>query len=225
MLKNYLKVAFRNLRRHPGYTFINIAGFSAGIACCLLIVLYVQDELHFDKYHERADDIYRVVEIRNDEGSQEAATAATMGPALVNDLPEFIDSGRLWTGWRLTVKQNVERIIVRNYYFTDPGFTRIFDFDVLGGDLEATLERPNGVILTETTARRLFGTADVVGQPIDLEAEDFSRLQRAASKWAPEFAIYRTTPTSISSFSCRWLRCAGSILWSNRSSAGLPASW
>ena len=161
------------MRRHPGYSAINIVGFAVGIAACLLIVLYVQDELLFDRYHENTDRIYRIVEHRTDEEHHEAYTAAPMGPAMVEELPEVVDMGRLWSGWRLTVKKDDAAIIMRNYSFADPGLIRMFDFDVLGGDPVAALERPNGVVLTESTARRLFGDVDPVGQPIDVEAEDF----------------------------------------------------
>ena len=173
MLKNYLKIVLRTLRRHPGYSAINVAGFAVGIAACLLIVLYVQDELLFDRYHANADRIYRVVEHRVDEDHHEAYTAAPLGPALVADLPEIVDAGRMWSGWRLTVKKEAEGIIMRNYYFADPGLIRIFDFDVLGGDPEAALDRPNGVVLTETTAHRLFGDEDPVGKSLEVQAEDF----------------------------------------------------
>ncbi len=98
MLKNYLKIALRNLRRYKGYAFINTFGLAVGMACCLLIVLYVQDELSFDRFHEKADRIYRLAEDRGardarDLGSIErlASTSYEVGPRLKDAYPATIE--------------------------------------------------------------------------------------------------------------------------------------
>jgi len=93
MFKNYLKTAFRNLTHHKGYSLINIAGFAIGIACCILILLWVQDELSFDRFHENLDSLHRVVEEQHySDGTifPIARTPYPVGPALVADYPEII---------------------------------------------------------------------------------------------------------------------------------------
>ena len=95
MLKNYLKIALRNLRREPGYAVINVAGLAVGLACFLLILLYVQDERGFDRFHEKAENIYRVVETNATPEGGERHLAFTMGPiapTLVRDFPEVTNA-------------------------------------------------------------------------------------------------------------------------------------
>ena len=103
MFKNYLKTAFRNLTRHKGYSLINIAGFAIGIACCILIFLWVQDELSFDRFHGNLDSLHRVVEKNYfSDGTifPIARTPYPVGPALVADYPEIINFTRFTPCWR-----------------------------------------------------------------------------------------------------------------------------
>ena len=98
MFKNYLKVALRNLNNQKSYSLINIAGLAIGIACCVLMLLYVQDELTFDRFHVKSEHIYRLVENRPTPGGGEMSIGYTMGPAgraLVNDFPEITQSVRI----------------------------------------------------------------------------------------------------------------------------------
>ena len=176
MLKNYLKIALRNFRKHKIYTFINIFGLAIGIACCILILLYVQDELNFDRFYSKADRIYRIVEKRiTPEGENHVAyTMPLLGETLVKDFPEVEASARFFQGWRLTVKQGENRHIVRNYYFTDASFFDIFDFELLKGDPQTAFSEPNSVVLTESEANSLFGDANPLGKPLKIDAEDFA---------------------------------------------------
>ena len=97
MLKNYIKIALRNLVRHKGYTFINIFGLATGIICCLLILVYVQDELSYDKYHEKADQIYRIVNAGIIRGNQIEipVVSGPWGPAMVDEFPEVLKAVRI----------------------------------------------------------------------------------------------------------------------------------
>ncbi|NIN92451.1 hypothetical protein GTO36_05595, partial [bacterium] len=97
MLKNYLKIALRNIRRHKGYSFINITGLAIGMACCILILLWVQDELSYDRFHENAADIYRVIQDINfaDHSTTWAITQGPLGPSLKEDFPEIINATRI----------------------------------------------------------------------------------------------------------------------------------
>ena len=98
MIKNYLKIAFRNLIRHKGYSFMNIAGLAIGMTCCLLLLLYVQDELGYDKYHEKADRIYRFVTDweSKDQTFPNALSSAPMAPQLLSDFPDIKEAVRFF---------------------------------------------------------------------------------------------------------------------------------
>ncbi len=175
MLKNYLKIALRNFLKHKNYSFINIFGLAIGMACCILILLHVQDELRFDAFHAKADRIFRIVEKRStNEGELHAAfTVPPLAPALKNDFPEVVEAVRFFIGWRLTVKQGEGRHIVRDYFFSEPSFFNIFDFPLQQGDPQTALAAPRSVVLTETTAQRFFGNENPLGKALQLEAEDF----------------------------------------------------
>ena len=181
MLKNYLKIALRNFRKHKAYTFINIFGLAVGIACCLLLLLHIQDELNFDGFHNKADRIYRIVEQRStpDQSDQHnGVTFPALGPAMVNDFPEVESAVRFFQGWRLTIKEGETAQIARNYLFSEPGFFQVFDFELLEGDPNTALRAPRSIVLTESFARQLFGEENPLGKPLNIEAEDFPEFGR-----------------------------------------------
>ena len=175
MLKNYFKIALRNLRREPGYAFINIVGLAVGLACFLLILLYVQDERGFDGYHEKADRIYRVVETRATAEGGERHLAYTMGPlaeTLVRDFPEVTGAVHMLSRngvGRRTMQYGPNRFYESDYLFTDPAIFEVFDFEWLNGDAQTALNEPNTVVLTEAGARKYFGEEDPVGKILGLE--------------------------------------------------------
>jgi len=109
MIKNYIKIALRNLTRHKGYSLINITGLAIGMACCILILLWVQDELSFDRFHKNADNICRVIQDINfsDHSTTWAITQGPLGPSLKEDFPEIKNFTRI-TGqrFRLTYQEN-----------------------------------------------------------------------------------------------------------------------
>ena len=176
MIRNYLKIAWRNIRKHKLYAAINTLGLATGIACCLLILLHVQDELSFDGFHQNADNIYRVLETRDRPGQGEFVSTYTMGaagPAMTADLPEVQDHVRLFQGWRLTIKNDEPGLIMRNYFLADHSFFNIFDFAMRDGDARTALSEPNSVVLTAPLAKKLFGNENPVGKTLKVEAEDF----------------------------------------------------
>lgn len=176
MFSNYIKIAWRNLTRHRAYSFVNIFGLATAIACCLLIVLHVQDELRFDGFHGKADRIFRVVEkrISPEQGARQVAyTMPPLAEALKNDFAEVEDAVRLFQGWRLTAGDSDERLIVRKYFFTDNSFFNIFDFKLLHGEASRAFAEPGSVVLTRTSAQKLYGAKNPVGQTLKLDAEDF----------------------------------------------------
>lgn len=171
MLKSTIAVVFRSLRRRPGYAVLNVAGLSVGLAACVLIGTYVWHETTYDRFHENADRILRVVETRSTpEGSEQVAqSAAPVGPAMVEEVTGIEQTTRLATFFRLTVERGENRRYVGDYLFTEPSFAEVFDFPVARGNLGAALARPGTVVLTHEAARFYFGDANPVGQTLQVE--------------------------------------------------------
>ncbi len=172
MLKNYLITALRALRRDQGYAFINVAGLTVGVACCLLIGLYVLDELRFDRFHEASDRTFRVVETRATPDLGDQLIAATAGPvsvALVDEVPEVAAATRLISLWRFTVERGEQRAYVGDYLVAEPSFFDVFDgFELMQGTT-AALDTPHSIVLTESSARQYFGDEDPIGETVEVE--------------------------------------------------------
>ncbi|HEX9959074.1 MAG TPA: ABC transporter permease, partial [Fibrella sp.] len=158
MLSNYLKIAFRNLWRSPLYSLLNIGGLAFGIACCLLIALYVYDERSYDRFHQNAATIYRVTEKQNQGGGvyDLATTPGPLAPSLKKDFPEVVETARIgkWSGQLKIGKQTYEE---KQLFFADNGLLRLFDFPLLKGDARTALTNPDELVLTETAALKYFG--------------------------------------------------------------------
>ena len=175
MLKSYALIALRSLRRHTAYTLINILGLATGIACCVLILLYVQDERAFDSFHEKADRIYRVVEVQAAAEQTEQRTAMTAGPfgsVVAETFPEVTGAVRMLgasTIGRRTASFGDARFYESDYLFTEPSFFEVFDFEMLRGNKAAALQAPGSVVLTEAAALRYFGDRDPMGLILQIE--------------------------------------------------------
>ena len=173
MLKNYLTVAFRTLRRDRGYALLNVAGLAVGLGCCLLIGLYVLDEVRFDRFHPTAERTFRVVEVRETPDLGDQRVAATVGPvstALVETAPEVAAATRLSNLQRLTVERGEHRAYVGDYLIAEPSFFDVFDgFDLLQGDPATALSAPHSLVLTASAARPYFGDEDPMGQTVTVE--------------------------------------------------------
>ena len=167
MLKNYLKIAIRNLRRYKGYAFINIFGLAVGLACCLLIMLYVQDERSYDRFHEKADRIYRV---EMDAPFEEATrrwsnTLLPLGPLMQEAFPEIEQVVRLSPRTKPLIRHADTRFYEDHFVYGEPSLFDVFDFELLSGN-RAALARPYTVILSETMATKYFGDEEPVGQTL-----------------------------------------------------------
>ncbi len=174
MFKNYLKIALRNIRKHKGYSFINIAGLAIGVASCLLLFLWVQDELSYDRYHDNADRIYRVVSQYEAEGKvrRSAKTSAPVGPALVNDFPEIEKAVRFSRNGFVVSYQN--KRFVEQVYFTDPEIFDAFTFPLVKGNPKNALKEPHSIVISEEMSRKYFGDEDPSGKIITLgERRDY----------------------------------------------------
>ena len=168
MLKSYFTIALRALPRNPIYSAVNIAGLSIGLSCCLLISLFVLTEIRVDDFHHHADRLYRLNKIVTpDQGGIErhAITSGLMGPALAEDFPEVEATVRVLPWFdEILFTHGESRHLVQDVVFTDANFFEIFDFRLIDGNPETALTAPLSVVLSESTARRLFGEEDPVGK-------------------------------------------------------------
>ncbi len=171
MLTSYLKIAWRNIRRHKGYSFINIAGLSVGMACFLLILLFSQYEFSYEQHHENADQVYRinVEQYLTDRVFRAQTSPVPLAEALYNDLPEVIQFTRFQTLPTFLVRHEDRRYYEDEVIFTDPGVLDMFTFQLAMGDKNTALKQPNSVILTEDMATKYFGTQDPIGKTLVLD--------------------------------------------------------
>jgi putative ABC transport system permease protein len=147
MLKNHIRIVLRHFRRHKGFAAINLGGLSVGLAACLLIGLYVQDELAFDRFHEKGSRIYRL-------GG--ASVGWPYGRLIESEYPEVEDVVYMRTYPTFSIEQGENHYFERMFY-ADDGFFRMFDFPFVEGDPETALAEPNSLVLSDTLARKLFG--------------------------------------------------------------------
>ena len=175
MFSNYLKMAFRNLRKSKGFTAINIIGLSSGLAVCLLIVLYVTDELGYDRYNVNADRIYRLDAdiFYNHTGYLGADCPKPLAPALIHDNPQFEQFVRLSYAGDIMVKKGNNYIQEHHYVFADSNFFKVFTVRMLAGDANTALNESGSLVIDETTARKYFGESNVpgnvLGKTLELE--------------------------------------------------------
>jgi putative ABC transport system permease protein len=167
MIRNYIKIAIRNLWRHKSFSLINIIGLAIGMTAFMLIFMYVQFELSYDKFHAKADRVYRLnVDIKSaNDVMHEAWSSAPMGPALKADFPEIQESTRLFP-YGTIVKANNRLFKEDRIFFAEPSFFDVFSLPLLKGDPKTSLKNPYSVILTETTAKKYFGSADPMGKTL-----------------------------------------------------------
>ena len=171
MLSNYLKIAFRNLVNQKVYTAINVAGLTAGITCCLLIALFIRDELSFDRYHEHADRIYRVTRDWVDDAGNSTwhfgVVAPTVAPLLRADFPD-LEVVRL-RQWGSLLQHGERSFYEDGLFFVEPELLSIFSFPFLEGDPNTALARPFTAMITEAAAAKYFGSESAIGKVISLE--------------------------------------------------------
>lgn len=165
MLKNYLKIAYRNLLKNKVFSIVNLTGFSLGFIAVIFIALYVIDELSFDQYHSKADRIYRVTETLHDENgeSQVATTAAQIAPTAISNVPKVENAVRFEILGRLTLGYNEFRAY-ENFVAVDSTFFQIFDCQFVEGNPETALDQPYSVVLTESLAKKYFGNESPLGK-------------------------------------------------------------
>lgn len=170
MLKNYLKIAWRNLINHKGYTAINIAGLAVGMACCLLILLYVQHELSFDQYHVYKNRIYRLA--TRIQGASFNGIAKVNGPwglAAKNDVPEVEEAVRFVVAGQVLMSRGHTRFYETNGLFADSTVFDVFSFPLLQGEKRTALTAPRTLVVTPDFAQKYFGNENPVGQTLTVD--------------------------------------------------------
>ncbi|HEY5462164.1 MAG TPA: ABC transporter permease [Hanamia sp.] len=166
MFKNYFKIAFRNLSRNKVYSIINIAGLALGLACAMLIILYVKDEVSFDRFHKNVNNIYRVAVKGERQGTemQSGITGFLQGPRFAQNVAGIQSFVRIQDG-NEDIKTGTE-IQSQDLLYVDSNFFSVFTFSLLGGNPKTCLTEPHSIVLSAKAAKKQFGTTDAVGKTV-----------------------------------------------------------
>jgi putative ABC transport system permease protein len=191
MLKNYFKVIWRNLGKNKLFSFINITGLSIGIASCIFIFLYVQNELSFDKFNIKANQVYRLTEVLHlpDENNARAVTSPPMAPALAANFPEVLKAVRISFSGRYLSYQN-KKIPSTQIMYADSTLFDVFTFPVTQGNQQNALVNPYSIVLTEAMAKKYFGNVSPLGKIMNL-SDSIPLTVTAVVKDVPANAHFR----------------------------------
>lgn len=187
MIRNYLKVALRNIKRNKVYSFINLSGLSVGMACSIFIFLYIKYELSFDRYHQNGKHIYRIIHRLDHTFKYKnyyAQTPSTIAPVLKRDFPEVINAARLEGFVNPTIRYKDKVFVERRFYFGDPEILEIFSFPLLKGEPESCLKEPFSVLISEGKVEKYFDDEDPMGKLLDIDGKDY--VVRGILKDTPE---------------------------------------
>src|ERR1700744_543565 len=173
MFRNYLRIAVRSLRKSKGFTALNITGLAAGLGVCLLIVLYVTDELSYDRYNVNADRIYRIDEdlYFNNTRYDAASTSKFFGPTLVASYPKIQQMVRFRNPGDLLIRKGNDHVLDHRFTFADSTIFKVFTLPMIAGDPNTALNNPHSIVIDEITARRYFNSTDVVGRTLETGSE------------------------------------------------------
>jgi putative ABC transport system permease protein len=175
MIKNYLKIALRNFQRHKGYSFINIAGFAIGMACCLLILLYVRHELSYDRYHEDVERVCRIViDIRTQTANRVfALVSPTVAPALKADYPQVEYAARAIPARSRLVRRNDTFFYEDRFMYADQELFDVLTFQFTQGNPLEALTRPNTLVVSQRMSIKYFGNVNPLGETLEINQEEF----------------------------------------------------
>ena len=173
MIKNYLKIAFRSLWKNKSFTAINIAGLALGIATCIIIVMYVNNELSYDRYNEKADRIVTVYFQGNIQGQEmnEASVMPPVAQTLKKDFPEVEAATRLRDNGMPKVVIGNKTFKEDAFAYVDSNFFLVFTLPLIAGDAKTALLEPNTIVITNEAAHKYFGNENPVGKVINLKHE------------------------------------------------------
>lgn len=166
MIKNYIKIAWRNLVRHKSNTIINLSGLSVGLACCILISLYAREELSYDRFHENSDSII-TLSVEHQQFGTMISTPYPLATALEEEVPGVERATRLTSIQNLNLSRDgQDYITIDQMRYSEPGFFDIFSFDLLYGNKDYALEAPGQIVLTKRISQQLFGEINTVGESV-----------------------------------------------------------
>ena len=171
MIRNYLRIAFRNLWKNKGFSMLNIVGLGAGLAVCLLIMLYVVDERQYDRYNLKADRIYLLEADLHFNGTQFSSTSSPkpMGPTLLKDCPQVEQFVRLNNQDAITVKKGDKAVQDKGAVFADSTLFKVFTLPMLQGDPATALNEPHSIVIDQATARKYFDTENALGKTLVID--------------------------------------------------------
>ena len=215
MIKNYFKIAWRNMMRHKAYSGINILGLAIGISACLLILQYVSYELSYENFQDKKDRIYRVQQDRYDKGklsTQWAAGAYAVGNSFKDAIPEIEDYVKVVQNGRVTTEVNNQPLKVEKIYFATNSFFNVFTYPLIAGNKNNALKEPFTAALSEETAKKIFGTTDVIGKPLELNRRDNYKVT----------AVYEDAPPNTQLKPDMLLSYATYLKWTTDSSGNGP---
>jgi putative ABC transport system permease protein len=216
MLKNYFTIALRNLFKHTLFTVINISGLTAGIACVMVIVLYIGDELSYDRFHKQSDRIFRVVQEHSftDATQQLATTSGPVAGALMQDFPEVQKAVRILLRKNVVLTFADKQFDGEHMALTDAEVFDVFSFTIVQGNPQEALRQPYSLVLTEATAAKYFGKEEAMGKRLKVNGTDYT--VRGVIKNIPQQShVHFTFLASISTIaSAEWMNNWGiTSLW------------
>ena len=173
---NYLKIFFRNITRDKGYSFINIAGLAIGLACCIVILLWIQDELSYDRFHQNAESLYRL-NTRDSRNPDQIVVSSSfaLAPRLKALYPEVVHYCRYWYYGSTVKYKNRSFKAHGRFCIVDPAFFEMFTFPFVRGDPKTALANRHSVVLSDSTAKKIFGDEDPLGKVLKVDdAADFT---------------------------------------------------
>jgi ABC-type antimicrobial peptide transport system permease subunit len=191
MFTNFFRVSFRNISRHKGFTLINVSGLAVGMAASLLILLWVQDEFSYDKFNEKAGNIYRVEEDQFYSGKRYHVTVTPhpSGPVWKEKIPEIIEQTRINRMPRILFRQGDKVFFESAIVAADSGLFQMFTMPFLKGDPATALSSPNSIVLSEKLANKYFGDTDPVGKSLNFENK-FQFMVTGVMKDLPKNSIF-----------------------------------
>jgi putative ABC transport system permease protein len=167
MIYNYLKITFRNIKRNKLHSFINVLSLSVGIATCILIFLFVKDELSYDSFHAKGDRIYKIVRETSDNNELFGVTPLALGEALRTDFPQLQVSQTMV--YRNVVSYKEKVFMEEKFYYVDSNFPRMFDFPLVEGDPKTAFMNTNSILITQRIAQKYFGNENPVGKTLVID--------------------------------------------------------
>lgn len=205
MLRNYLKMAQRNLQRRPVYTLINVAGLAVGIACCTLILLFVRDELSYDRFHEKAERVYQLAYEAERRGKTQRGNIipAGLAPALEDGRSEVEHAVRINGPNELLLAHEARHFYEKDLYYVDAAVFDVFTLPLLEGNAATALVEPFSIVLDEALARKYFGDDPALGQTLEIDNEHLytvtgvMRRVPAQTHWRPRGLVSFSTLRSL----------------------------